>query len=69
MEPSHDYIEKTLDKLIASTRAPRGRYSAPESWKLLERQIVSPRTTRLRLFRLAGAVAAAVLLCLESWFV
>lgn len=69
MEPSHDHIEKTLDKLVASTRSPRGRYSAPESWKLLERRIVSPRTNRLRLFRLAGAVAASVLLCLASWFV
>lgn len=37
MEPSHDHIEKTLDKLVASTRSPRGRYSASESWKLLER--------------------------------
>lgn len=24
MEPSHDHIEKTLDKLVASTRSPRG---------------------------------------------
>ena len=69
MEPSHDHIEKTLDKLVASTRSPRGRYSAPESWKLLQRRIVSPRTKRLRLFRLTGAVAASVLLCLASWFV
>lgn len=69
MEPSHDHIEKTLDKLVASTRSPRGRYSAPKSWKLLQRRIVSPRTKRLRLFRLTGAVAASVLLCLASWFI
>ena len=73
MEPSHDHthdhIEKTLDKLVASTRSPRGRYSASESWKLLERRLVPPRTKRLRLFRLAGAVAAAVLLCFASWFI
>ena len=50
MEPSHDLIEKTLDKLVASTRSPRGRYSASESWKLLERRLVPPRTKRLRLF-------------------
>lgn len=69
MEPSHDHIEKTLDKLVASTRSPRGRYSASESWKLLERQLVPPRTKRLRLFRLAGAVAASLLLCFASWFI
>ena len=69
MEPSHDHIEKTLDKLVASTRSPRGRYSASESWKLLERRPVPPRTKRLRLFRLAGAVAASVLLCFASWFI
>ena len=69
MEPSHDHIEKTLDKLVASTRSPRGRYSASESWKLLERQLVPPRTKRLRLFRLAGVVAASVLLCFASWFI
>ena len=69
MEPSHDHIEKTLDKLVASTRSPRGRYSASESWKLLERRLVPPRTKRLRLFRLAGAVAASVLLCFVSWFI
>ena len=57
MEPSHDHIEKTLDKLVASTRSPRGRYSASESWKLLERRLVPPRTKRLRLFRLAGVVS------------
>ena len=56
MEPSHDHIEKTLDKLVASTRSPRGRYSASESWKLLERRLVPPRTKRLRLFRLAGHI-------------
>lgn len=69
MEPSYDPIEKTQDKLVASTRSPRGRYSAPESWKLLERRIVPPRAKRLRLFPLAGAVAASVLLCLTSWFI
>ena len=69
MEPSHDHIEKTLDKLVASTRSPRGRYSASESWKLLERRLVPPRTKRLRLFRLAGVVAASVLLCFASWFI
>ena len=69
MEPSHDHIEKTLDKLVASTRSPRGRYSASESWKLLERRLVPSRTKRLRLFRLAGVVAASVLLCFASWFI
>lgn len=68
MEPSHDHIEKILDKLAASTRSPRGCYSASASWNLLERRIVPHRTKRLKLFRLAGVVAASVLFCLISWF-
>ena len=69
MEPSHDHIDEILDKLAASTRSPRGRFSAPESWKLLERRIASPRKKRLLPFRLAGAVAASIVLCLASWLV
>lgn len=69
MEPSHDSIDRILDRLVASTRSPRGRYSASESWKLLERRIVSPQAKRVRLFRLAGGVAVSILLCLASWFV
>lgn len=69
MEPPHDHIEEILDKLAASTRSPRGRYSASESWKLLERRISSPQKKRLLSFRLAGAVAASIVLCLASWLV
>ncbi len=69
MKPTHDHLEEMLDKLAASTRSPRGSYSAAESWKLLEKRVVSPRTKRLKLFRLAGGIAASVLLCLASWFI
>ena len=69
MKSTHDHLEEMLDKLAASTRSPRGSYSAAESWKLLEKRVVSPRTKRLKLFRLAGGIAASVLLCLASWFI
>lgn len=67
MTSSHDSFDKTLDKLVASTRSPRGRYSASESWKLLEKRI-SPPARKFSLFRRAVAVAASVILCLASWF-
>ncbi|RHR61696.1 FecR domain-containing protein [Parabacteroides sp. AF17-28] len=67
MAAEHDHIDKTLDKLVASTRSPRGRYSASESWKVLEKRI-SPPARKFRFYRLAGAVAASVLLCLGGWF-
>lgn len=67
MEPTHDLIERTLDRLVASTRSPRGCYSASNSWKLLEKRIMPRRVRRIRLYRLAGAVAASLLLCLVSW--
>lgn len=67
MASEYDHIDKTLDKLVASTRSPRGRYSASESWKVLEKRI-SPPVRKFRLYRLVGAVAASVLLCLGGWF-
>lgn len=67
MEPVHDDFEKLLDKLATSTRSPRGRFAGPTSWRLLEKRI-SPPARKRSLMRMAGAVAATVLLCIASWY-
>lgn len=70
MMSEQDDFEKLLEKLTASTHAPRGRYSAPESWELLEKRITPPRrkSTRRRIATVATSVAASVLLCLAGWY-
>lgn len=60
--------DKLLERLIASTRSPRGRFSAGASYALLEKRINRYRTRTLTL-RIASAAAAVVLLCLMSWSV
>lgn len=66
MKTDNDPIEKVLDKLIASTRSPRGRFSAANSWKLLEARMKKQRIRRTLWMRAASA-AAVVLLCVASW--
>lgn len=66
MTPTHDDFDKQLDRLVASTRSPRGRFSARNSWNLLEKRI-SPPAKRYKWMRMAGAVAASILLCVVSW--
>ena len=39
MTPENDNFDKILEQLVASTRSPRGRFSAKNSWKILERRI------------------------------
>lgn len=68
MEPSYDFMDRFLDKLAASTRSPRGRYSASESWKLLERRITPRKARWPRLLRWAGAAAASVIICVAGWY-
>lgn len=66
MKINNENFDKVLNKLIASTRSPRGRFSAANSWKLLEGKLRARK--RRRLFRLRVASSAAVvLLCIASW--
>lgn len=60
-------FDKALSKLVASTRSPRGYFSAENSWKLLEKRLFIRRTPRIFWFRIASA-AAVTLLCVASWF-
>ncbi|GAB6864439.1 FecR family protein [Bacteroides acidifaciens] len=65
MKYTETELEKTLNKLIASTRSPRGRFSAAASYPQLER-ILKAHSRRLVLVR-TSAAAAVVLLCLSVW--
>lgn len=59
-------LEELLNKLVASTRSPRGRFSATASYPELEKRLKS-HTRRLTLVRTFSVAAAVVLLCLSVW--
>lgn len=56
-------LEQMLEQLVASTRSPRGRFSAAESYKLLAPRLPARRRYLLPL-RTVGAAAAIALLCI-----
>lgn len=60
--------DKILERLIASTRSPRGKYSAAESYKILEKRLF-PNRSRIFRLRFTAAAAAIALLCVMSWSV
>ena len=59
-------FDKVLNKLVASTRSPRGRFTAENSWRLLESRLLKRRSMKRFWMRTASA-AAVVLLCVTSW--
>ena len=61
-----DPFEILLDRLVASTRSPRGRFSAARSWPLLQARLKRTTLRRTLWMRVAGA-AAVVLLCIAGW--
>lgn len=67
MKTEQDEFDQLMEQLTASARSPRGRYAAPESWKLLEERIPA-RRKRFSLWRVAATAAASILLCLASWY-
>lgn len=59
-------FDKLLEQLIASTRSPRGRFSAQSSWPLLEQRLtIRHKTRRLQWLRPAG-IAASIVLCIAA---
>ncbi len=62
-----DPFETLLDRLAASTRSPRGRFSAARSWPLLQTRLKRRTMKRTLWMRVAGAAAAVVLLCVAGW--
>lgn len=66
MKVTHENFDKVLNRLVSSTRSPRGRFAADNSWKLLEARLLKQRSIR-RLWMRAASAAAVVLLCVTSW--
>lgn len=60
-------LEKLLDRLVASTRTPRGRFSAAASYDKLAKKLPRKRR-RLLPMQLCASAAAVALLCLMGWF-
>lgn len=60
MTPENDNFDKILEQLVASTRSPRGRFSAKNSWKILERRI-SPASGKIKFLRIMCAAVQMVL--------
>lgn len=59
-------LEQILNKLVASTRSPRGRFSAASAYPQLEKRLNSHHR-RLTIVRSLTAAAAVVLLCVSVW--
>lgn len=60
-------FERILNKLAASTRSPKGRFSKANSWLLLEKRLPRLHRRMLSLRIMAGAAAVAVLCILGGW--
>lgn len=65
MKLNDKHIEQVLEHLAASTRSPRGAYSAMSSRPLLEKRIAVRRQRRF--LRIVSSVAAVAILCILSW--
>ena len=48
MKVNNENFDKVLNKLVASTRSPRGRFTAENSWRLLESRLLKRRSTIFR---------------------
>lgn len=60
-------FEKILNKLVASTCSPRGKFSKTNSWILLEKRLPRLQHRILPLRTMANAAAVAVL-CVLGWW-
>lgn len=61
-------LDKLLECLIASTRTPRGRFSAAASYGKLEKRLPHSHNRRLLPLRMGMAAATIALLCVMGWF-
>lgn len=64
-----DHSDNILDKLIRSTRSPRGKYSAARSWRMLERRLFPDSCTvgRHRIWLTFMRTAAIFVILLAGW--
>lgn len=66
MKVNNENFDKVLNRLVASTRSPRGRFTAENSWRLLESRLLKRRSMK-RFWMCTASAAAVVLLCVTSW--
>lgn len=66
MKYTDQELNRLLEKLIAPTRSPRGRFSAAASYQILEKRLPRP-AHRLFSIRIFSAVAAIALFCYIGW--
>ncbi|NLI36616.1 MAG: DUF4974 domain-containing protein [Bacteroidales bacterium] len=66
MEHTEERIVKVLEKLIASSHAPQGRYSAKATYPLLRKKIFGRRLMFVR--RSLAAAATIAILCAMAWW-
>ena len=59
-------FDRLLEQLIASTRSPRGRFSAQASWPLLKQRLDATRKARKWRWLRPVSVAACIVLCLAT---
>ncbi|WP_455586266.1 FecR family protein [Bacteroides sp.] len=71
MKYTETEAERILERLITSTRSPRGRFSAKESYELLKKRLPNQksRTFRIEKRHIFAAAAAVILLCAMGWMV
>jgi len=59
-------FDRLLEQLIASTRSPRGRFSAQAGWPLLKQRLDADRKARKLRWLRPVSVAACIVLCLAT---
>ena len=64
MKVNNENFDKVLNKLVAATRSPRGRFTAENSWRLLESRLLKRRIMKRFWMRTASAAAVVLLLSL-----
>lgn len=67
MKYTETELDELLNKLVASTRSPRGRFSAAAGYPLLAKRLKFNRRPHRAFVRIFASVAAVVLLCVSVW--
>ncbi|NDV57207.1 FecR family protein [Bacteroides sp. 519] len=68
MKHTDEDLDKLIEKLATATHSPKGKYTADESYKILQKTLF-PKKRSYRLLRIAVSAAAVVLLCIAGWSV
>ena len=60
MKVNNENFDKVLNKLVASTRSPRGRFTAENSWRLLESRLLKRRSRSPALCNELGSLSVLI---------